>query len=73
MAGCWKTISTIPLGPSLARKGVEIIPKGYPQTPGKWAAPLSTPRISLAYQTLTPVSLQGDPSELRRIPCASSN
>ena len=46
MARCWKTISTIPLGPSLARKGVEIIPEGHPQTPGNpEASGLHTPNF----------------------------
>ena len=45
LAGCRKTLTTIPLAPFLARKGEEkdIVSEGHPQTPGKGASPLCTP------------------------------
>jgi len=48
LAGCGKTLSTIPLAPFLARKGEEFISEGHPQTPCKGASPLCTPHFSAA-------------------------
>ena len=34
LAGCWTTLSPIPLSPFLASKGENIISEGHPPTPG---------------------------------------
>ena len=47
LTGCWKTLSTLPLAPFLARKGVEVVSEGHPHPSQEGRqrgfAPLHTP------------------------------